>query len=89
MTQSGHSLVQQPLLRVPNLLSFEPNWRRLRPHRGGRVRRRDFIKVIASLSAALIRAARAYELVINRKAAKPLGLSLPTSLIARANELID
>jgi putative tryptophan/tyrosine transport system substrate-binding protein len=30
-----------------------------------------------------------YELVINRGAAKALGLSLPTSLIARANELID
>ena len=36
-----------------------------------------------------VQAPTKYELVINRKAAKALGLSLPTSLIARANELID
>ena len=36
-----------------------------------------------------VQAPTKYELVISRGAAKALGLSLPTSLIARANELID
>jgi putative tryptophan/tyrosine transport system substrate-binding protein len=30
-----------------------------------------------------------YELVINRRAARALGLTLPTSLLGRADDLID
>jgi putative ABC transport system substrate-binding protein len=36
-----------------------------------------------------VQAPTKYELVINRKAAKALGLTLPTSLVARADDLIE
>jgi putative ABC transport system substrate-binding protein len=36
-----------------------------------------------------VQAPTKYELVINRRAAKDLGLTLPTSLLGRADDLID
>jgi putative ABC transport system substrate-binding protein len=36
-----------------------------------------------------VQAPTKYELVVNHKAAKTLGLTMPSSLLARADELID
>ena len=36
-----------------------------------------------------VQAPTKYELVINRRAARDLGLTLPTSLLGRADDLID
>ena len=52
LTQSGRSSRQYPLLLCPDLLGFEPKLASSRDWGNGRVRRRDFIKVVAGSAAA-------------------------------------
>ena len=47
------------------------------------------IGAVAALAAAGVRAANRYELVVNRKAAVALGISLPTAFVLRADRVVD
>jgi len=53
-------LLHSPYCGGPNLITFE-NWRRPKPQRGGYVRRRDFIKVIAGSTVGWPLAAHAQQ----------------------------
>ena len=55
------------------------------------MRRRDFITTVAGSAAyvdRILRGETKYELMINLKTAKTLGLNMPASLLASADEVI-
>ena len=56
------------------------------------MRRRDFITTVAGSAAyvdRILRGETKYELMINLKTAKTLGLNMPASLLASADEVIE
>src|SRR3974377_632419 len=78
--------VQRPYVAAGGLISYGPNFADEMRRAAGYVYR---ILRGEKTAALPVQAPTKYELVINRKTAKALGLTVPPSLLARADEVIE
>ena len=78
--------IQRPFVAVGGLISYGPNFVDQYRHAAGYV---DRILKGEKPADLPVQAPNKYELAVNLKTAKALGISVPSSLLARADEVIE